>query len=342
MSKAYLKDSNEPEASTSSEKSDSKESKGGASAEAKAAIADFLLHSADSEDKQITVPDFLNAKWDPDDIGDGEFNNPPSPACIRRIKNDITALYSDPPPGLCVIPDPMNITKIHALLTGPFDTPYEGGFFYFFIRFPSDYPISPPRVRLMTTGGGTVRFNPNLYRNGKVCLSILGTWAGPSWSPAQTLSSVLISIQSLMNEKPYHNEPGFEHERTSGDSKHYNDIIQHETVRVAVCDMMDGLCSMPDSLRAVMESSFPDYYKYYVEVCENHIHLDSMDMNDPFGDSRPKFKFKQLLKRLKCIQNRMDNKPEDSDEDEDDNSAQEGEETTPPRRTQPPIEEDKS
>ena len=39
------------------------------------------------------------------------------------------------------------------------------------------------------------------------------TWAGPSWSPAQTLSSVLISIQSLMNEKPYHNEPGFEHVR---------------------------------------------------------------------------------------------------------------------------------
>ena len=36
------------------------------------------------------------------------------------------------------------------------------------------------------------------------------TWSGPSWSPAQSLSSVLISIQSLMNEKPYHNEPGFE------------------------------------------------------------------------------------------------------------------------------------
>ena len=36
------------------------------------------------------------------------------------------------------------------------------------------------------------------------------TWSGPAWSPAQSLSSVLISIQSLLNEKPYHNEPGFE------------------------------------------------------------------------------------------------------------------------------------
>ena len=97
---------------------------------------------------------------------------------------------------------------VHALIIGPFDTPYEGGFFYFIINFPDDYPHQPPKAKLMTTGGGTVRFNPNLYANGKVCLSILGTWSGPSWSPVQSLSSVLLSIQSLMNEKPYHNEPG--------------------------------------------------------------------------------------------------------------------------------------
>jgi ubiquitin-protein ligase len=60
------------------------------------------------------------------------------------------------------------------MITGPFDTPYEGGFFYFVIRCPPDYPIRPPRVKLMTTGQGQVRFNPNLYKNGKVCLSILG------------------------------------------------------------------------------------------------------------------------------------------------------------------------
>ncbi|KAK3757902.1 hypothetical protein RRG08_058818 [Elysia crispata] len=263
---------------------------------------------------------YLNAKWDPDDLSDGDMMSPPSPACVRRIKNDILAIYSDPPPGLCVMPDPHNITKIHGLLTGPFDTPYEGGFFYFLIRFPHDYPISPPRVRLMTTGNGTVRFNPNLYKSGKVCLSILGTWAGPSWSPAQTLSTVLISIQSLMNEKPYHNEPGYKHERTPGDSKNYNDIIMHETIRVAVCDMIDGATRMhmPDTLRAVMESSFPDYYKYYVQVCESHLHLDGQPMNDPFGDSRPTFNFRQLMKWLKTIKARLsDNKTDYSDSDEE-------------------------
>jgi ubiquitin-conjugating enzyme E2 Z len=59
-------------------------------------------------------------------------------------------------------------------MNGPFDTPYEGGYFYFILRFPPDYPYSPPRVKFMTTAGGTVRFNPNLYADGKVCLSVLG------------------------------------------------------------------------------------------------------------------------------------------------------------------------
>ena len=64
--------------------------------------------------------------------------------------------------------------QVHALVIGPRGTPYAGGFFYFLISFTPEYPIKPPHVVLMTTGNGRVRFNPNLYGNGKVCLSILG------------------------------------------------------------------------------------------------------------------------------------------------------------------------
>lgn len=76
--------------------------------------------------------------------------------------------------------------QIHALITGPFDTPYEGGFFLFLFRCPPDYPIHPPRVKLITTGHNTVRFNPNFYRNGKVCLSILG-WVRLNFIPTMSL-----------------------------------------------------------------------------------------------------------------------------------------------------------
>ncbi|KAL3184390.1 hypothetical protein MRX96_031941 [Rhipicephalus microplus] len=92
----------------------------------------------------------------------------------------------------------------------------------------------------MTTDYGGVRFNPNLYECGKVCLSILGTWTGPAWSPAQSIASVLISIQSLLSENPYHNEPDHETEWRPGDSKRYNLIVQHETIRVAVCDAIEA------------------------------------------------------------------------------------------------------
>ena len=91
-----------------------------------------------------------------------------------RLKNNITSLCFVLHSYFKNIYLNFYFFQIHALITGPFDTPYEGGFFYFLIRCPPDYPIRPPRVKLMTTGGGQVRFNPNLYRNGKVCLSILG------------------------------------------------------------------------------------------------------------------------------------------------------------------------
>jgi ubiquitin-protein ligase len=83
----------------------------------------------------------------------------------------------------------------------------------FDIYFPSDYPNQSPKVNLQTTGYGEVRFNPNLYNCGKVCLSLLGTWSGgqnETWDPkASTLLQVLVSIQSLIFvPEPFFNEPG--------------------------------------------------------------------------------------------------------------------------------------
>lgn len=248
----------------------------------------------------VTLWDPLNSKdWDKENV---------SPQCILRIKRDIMSIYKEPPPGMCVVPDKNDVTKIHALITGPFDTPYEGGFFYFVIRCPPDYPIKPPRVKFMTTGHGQVRFNPNLYKNGKVCLSILGTWTGPSWSPAQSLSSLLISIQSLLNENPYHNEPGFENERKGGDSNRYNECIRHETLRVAVCDMLEGHSLCDPSLRDVMDKSYSEFYDYYVSVAKEKSTLNGKPMQDPFGDKRGNFDYGSILRRLEKIKENLDEK----------------------------------
>ena len=43
----------------------------------------------------------------------------------------------------------------------------------------------------------------------------------------------------------------FYQETSKGDSSQYNEVIQHETLRVAVCDMLEGAQKCPPVLRCV-------------------------------------------------------------------------------------------
>ena len=106
---------------------------------------------------------------------------------------------------------------MQAMITGPNKTPYDSGCFQFDIYCTNAYPKEPPKVNLETTGSGSVRFNPNLYNCGKVCLSLLGTWQGgakgnENWTKKSSIWQVLVSIQGqiLGSEYPYFNEPSIE------------------------------------------------------------------------------------------------------------------------------------
>jgi baculoviral IAP repeat-containing protein 6 len=134
---------------------------------------------------------------------------------------------------------------LQALISGPDDTPYSNGLFLFDVLFPEAYPTAPPKVTIQTTGGGTVRFNPNLYNNGKVCLSLLGTWSGSdgeTWDEkTSTLLQVLVSIQSLiLVPDPYFNEPGYEGTIATAKgiaaSNKYNMSVRTNMVRWAMLD----------------------------------------------------------------------------------------------------------
>jgi len=128
--------------------------------------------------------------------------------------------------------DDVNMMVGKALIIGPEGTPYEGCLLCFRVEFPPDYPFSSPKVLILTSDGVT-RFHPNLYVDGKVCLSILGTWRGPKWAPVMTISTVLSTIQSLLEANPIVNEPTHEH-RTLADAddkaRNYAELVQFRLI----------------------------------------------------------------------------------------------------------------
>ncbi|KAL5399756.1 hypothetical protein PMIN03_012613 [Paraphaeosphaeria minitans] len=159
---------------------------------------------------------------------------------MRKIITHIANLSTGLPQGIHVRYSIDRPDVMKAIIIGPAGTPYEGGIFEFDIFCPANYPNEPPRVKFRTTGNGTVDFNPNLYSDGKVCLSLLGTWRGPSWDPNHsTLLQVLVSIQAMiLCEDPWYNEPARDR-KDSASSAAYNKTIRALTVEHAILGYAD-------------------------------------------------------------------------------------------------------
>ncbi|CDZ96453.1 Ubiquitin-conjugating enzyme [Phaffia rhodozyma] len=151
--------------------------------------------------------------------------------------------------------DETRVDLVKALIIGPADTPYANGCFLFDIFLPMSYNQSPPIVRTMTTNGGRYRLGPNLYAEGKVCLSLLGTYSGPGWVPGlSTLLQVLISIQAMiLNDEPYLNEPGWQNSGGSTASKQYSANIRR---MVAHDSMLHNIINPPYPFADVIRTHF--------------------------------------------------------------------------------------
>lgn len=131
--------------------------------------------------------------------------------------------------------DEQNMLQGTALIIGPEDTPYEGGYYFFKFTFPTNYPHSPPKVEYISVSH-TVRLHPNLYANGKVCLSILNTWNGEGWTGCQTISSVLLTICSILTDKPLIHEPGFT--ETHSHVNYYTEYVRFNNIYLSIINVM--------------------------------------------------------------------------------------------------------
>lgn len=111
---------------------------------------------------------------------------------LRRLQREYTEIQQDPPANCTAGPvTEGDLFTWEAMIFGPADSPFQGGVFHLLIRFPSEYPFKPPIITFKTK-----IYHPNINAAGGICLDILKQ----QWSPALSISKVLLSILSLLTD----------------------------------------------------------------------------------------------------------------------------------------------
>jgi len=122
------------------------------------------------------------------------------------LKNQLRELMKNPMDGISVGLVDDNIYEWKVMLEGPAGTPYEGGLFPCSLSFPKEYPNKPPIMKFQTAGF----LHPNVYPDGKVCISILHEAKedqfnqqekmSEKWRPILGVEAVLVSVLSLLGD----------------------------------------------------------------------------------------------------------------------------------------------
>jgi ubiquitin-conjugating enzyme E2 Z len=149
---------------------------------------------------------------------------------LQRLLRD----YNELADRFFVYPVQESLDKFYLVIIGPDNTPYAHIPFVFIVTVPDTYPFDPPSISYLSFT--TNKIHPNLYINGKVCLSIIGTYIGPDslktnreygWNPVMTLSSLAYSIQSILHDKPLLQEP-CEKDTSQENIQRYNHQVHTE------------------------------------------------------------------------------------------------------------------
>ena len=131
---------------------------------------------------------------------------------MRRVAKEHRILQSSLPDGIFVRTWESRLDLLRVLIVGPFDTPYEFAPFVVDLHLGLTFPSSSPDAHFYSWTGGSGRINPNLYEDGKICLSLLGTWdadeRNEEWSPKKsTVLQILVSLMGLVLVKePYYSK----------------------------------------------------------------------------------------------------------------------------------------
>ncbi|GAA5892596.1 ubiquitin-conjugating enzyme E2 [Sporobolomyces salmoneus] len=214
-----------------------------------AAAASSVSMPADIEDVQDWKRFEVLEEVPTDHHYSNEVIQVPSKSFMSRVRKEHGVLASSLPPNILVRAYESRLDLMRCLIIGPPGTPFQNAPFLFDLFLsPSKFPQEPPQVFFHSWAGGT-RVSPNLYAEGKVCLSLLGTWSGDkteSWSSARSsILQILISIQGLiMVEDPYFTEPGFEKQMGTAEGTTASELYNERTL-VLTRNFVRRACEYP-------------------------------------------------------------------------------------------------
>ena len=187
---------------------------------------------------------------------------------MERLLKDIKDIYmsSLEEQGIYYKHSDTNILKAYAMIVGQKESLYFGGYYFFEITFPSDYPHAPPLVEYLTNDGIT-RFHPNFYKSKKVCLSILNTWRGEQWTSCLTIKSILLTLLSIMDNQPMLHEPGITEKHNDYNS--YHTMILYKNIDFSCIKLLNDFMN---TTIIPFEREYKEYfYKFMIDSFKTNI-----------------------------------------------------------------------
>jgi len=199
-----------------------------------------------------------------------------------------------------------DVKKGHLLILGVENSPYFGGFYFFDVLFPDNYPFSPPKMKFLTNDGKT-RFNPNLYKpnsspeyDGKVCLSILNTWGESTWSQVQRFSSVVETMRAhLFHDKPLINEPGYT--ETNPANEIYSRMLTYQNLNFNIYHNIVETPTYALPFKQLMIENFVQNIEYFRNYIEKNKHLHGKTEHIQYDNQTITYNFENLEIKFKKI-----------------------------------------
>ncbi|XP_074312913.1 putative ubiquitin-conjugating enzyme E2 23 isoform X2 [Silene latifolia] len=192
---------------------------------------------------------------------------------LKKVQRDWSILQNNLPDGIYVRVYEDRMDLLRAVIVGAYGTPYQDGLFFFDFQMPPDYPDVPPSAHYHSGGW---RINPNLYEEGKVCLSLLNTWTGRGnevWdSKSSSILQVLVSLQGLvLNSRPYFNEAGYDKQIGTAEGEK-NSLSYNENTFLLNCKtIMYLMRKPPKDFEDLVREHFKQRGYYILKACDAYM-----------------------------------------------------------------------